>query len=75
MRASARRIVIVAAMVAMATASAFGAARRFDVRVTKESHEPGKGYWVEYIINDTWTFRSDKTIYEINTLAWNAMSD
>jgi membrane protein YqaA with SNARE-associated domain len=45
------------------------------VRVTKESHEPGKGYWVEYIINDTWTFRSDKTIYEINTLAWNAMND
>ncbi len=64
-----------AAAAAMAATSAIAAARRFDVKVINESHEPGKGYWVEYRINDTWTFRSDKTIYEINTLAWKAMSD
>ncbi len=70
-----KRVLMAAAAAAMAATSAMAAARRFDVKVINESHEPGKGYWVEYRINDTWTFRSDKTIYEINTLAWKAMSD
>ena len=69
------RVLMAAVVAAMAVMSAMAAARRFDVKVINESHEPGKGYWVEYRINDTWTFRSDKTIYEINTLAWKAMSD
>ena len=73
MRASARRIVIVAAVAAMAVTSAM-AAERLQVKVTKTSSNPIDGYWVEYTINGK-KFRSDQTGEKINTMAWEGMND
>ena len=69
-----RRLLASAAVALLAAASAFGAAQRLTVKVTKTSSDPISGYWVEYTINGM-KYRSDQTGWKINTIAWEGMND